>query len=197
MVSATVNENICREFFHEDNVDFYECKSAEYKGNLYQYPSKSMSRTCVANNPGIIRRLMKRVGIGEDKVITFKKEAIGHLHFGNTEGSNTLEGEEILVAGTPYHAEFLYKLAAFTMGLDFDEDEEMTDQIVMHNGCRFWFKTFKNENLRSVHFWMIESELEQAVGRARLLRNKCKVHLFSNFPLSQAKMITDFDYNKD
>lgn len=197
MVSATVNENICREFFHEDNVDFYECKCAEYKGDLYQYPSKSMSRTCVANNPGIIRRLMKRVGIGEDKVITFKKEAIGHLHFGNTEGSNTLEGEEILVAGTPYHAEFLYKLATFTMGLDFDEDEEMTDQIVMHNGCRFWFKTFKNENLRSVHFWMIESELEQAVGRARLLRNKCKVHLFSNFPLSQAKMITDFDYNKD
>jgi hypothetical protein len=41
---------------------------------------------------------------------------------------------------------------------------------------------------------MIESELEQAIGRARLLRNKCTVHLFSNFPLPQAKMM-EFEYN--
>ena len=125
------------------------------------------------------------------------RENIGHLHFGNTEGSNTLEGEDILVVGTPYHAEFLYKLVAFSMGLDFDANEEMTSQFVAHNGYRFWFTTFKDENLRAIHFWMIESELEQAVGRARLLRNKCKVNLFSNFPLRQAKMICDFDYDKD
>ena len=35
---------------------------------------------------------------------------------------------------------------------------------------------------------MIESELEQAVGRARLLRNGNTVNLFSNFPLRQAVM---------
>ena len=35
---------------------------------------------------------------------------------------------------------------------------------------------------------MIESELEQAVGRARLLRKECTVNLFSNFPLRQAIM---------
>ena len=68
---------------------------------------------------------------------------------------------------------------------------------MIHNGYRFRFTTFKNENLRAIQFWMIESELEQAVGRARLLRNSCDVHLFSNFPLSQAKMVEDFDYGKD
>ena len=142
---------------------------------------------------------MERFGVGkdEDKVITFMKENIGSLHFGNTEGSNTLEGENILVIGTPYHADFIYKLAAFTMGLDFDEDAEMERQLVTHNGYRFWFTTYKDENLRAVQFWMIESELEQAVGRARLLRNPCEVNLFSNFPLSQAEMIEDFDYGKD
>ena len=140
---------------------------------------------------------MKRFAIDEDKVITFMKENIGYLHFGNTEGSNTLEGEDILIVGTPYHAEFLYKLVAFTVGIDFDENEEMTSQFVMHNGYRFWFTTFKDEDMRAINFWMIESELEQAVGRARLLRNKCKVKLFSNFPLCQAKMICDFDYAKD
>ena len=133
----------------------------------------------------------------EGRVITFLREKIGNLHFGNTEGSNTLEGQDILVVGTPYHADFLYKLAAFTMGLDFDEDEEVEPQVVTHNGYRFRFTTFHNEDLRHLQFWMIESELEQAVGRARLLRNPCKVHLFSNFPLSQAKMVDGFDYSKE
>ena len=197
IVSATANEDICHKFFGSDNVNFYKCKKAQYKGELNQYPHKSMSRTCITNNPGIIRRLMKHLNIYEDKVITFMKEDIGHLHFGNTEGSNTLEGEDILVVGTPYHAEFLYKLVAFTMGLDFNEDEEMSSQIVEHNGYKSWFRIFKNENLRGILLWMIESELEQAVGRARLLRNNCTVHLFSNFPLSQAIMINKFDYNKD
>lgn len=195
IVSATVDETICNKYFGEDNVNFYECKKARYKGTLSQYPSKSMSRSSIANNPGIIRRLMKHFEFCDDRVITFMKENIGKLHFGNTEGSNTLEGKDILVAGTPYHAEFLYKLVAFFMKCDFDEDEKMTAQIVEHNGYRFRFTTFENESLRSIHFWMIESELEQAVGRARLLRNECTVNLFSNFPLSQAEMVRDFDYD--
>ena len=166
-------------------------------GPLHQYPGKSMSRSSIASDSGIVRRLMKRFDMDEERVITFMKENIGPLHFGNTDGSNILEGKDILVVGTPYHADFLYKLAAFTMGLDFDEDEEVGPQVVTHNGYRFRFTTFQNEDLQHLQFWMIESELEQAVGRARLLRNSCKVHLFSNFPLSQAKMVDGFDYSKE
>lgn len=155
-----------------------------------------MSRSCLAAHDCMVENLMSRFGMDSDRVITFKNQEIGQLHFGNTEGSNMLEGQNILVVGTPYHAEFLYKLAAFSMGMEFDEDEKMMSQTVVHNGYRFRFTTFKNEDLRAVHLWMIESELEQAVGRARLLRNACTVHLFSNFPLSQAEMIQDFDYDK-
>lgn len=140
---------------------------------------------------------MEKFHLDEGKVITFMKENIGSLHFGNTEGSNTLEGEDILVVGTPYHTEFLYKLAAFSMGIDFNEDEKMTSQDIIYNGYAFKFTTFQNEDLRAVHFWMLESELEQAVGRARLLRNECTVHLFSNFPLSQSEMVEDFEIDKD
>ena len=107
-----------------------------------------------------------------------------------------LEGQDILVVGTPYHAEFIYKLAALAMELEFDEDEKMELQTITYNGYRFQFTTFQDEELRKVHLWMIESELEQAVGRARLLRNRCEVHLFSNFPLSQSKMVEDFDYRE-
>ena len=195
MVSATADEKICNKYFGEENVEFYECKKAEYKGILKQYPEKSMSRTCVANNCGIIHNLMKHFGLSENRVITFMRENIGNLHFGNTEGSNTLEGKDILVVGTPYHAEFLYKLSAFFMGADFDEDEEVSSQIVEHNGYRFTFTTFQNEGLRAIQFWMLESELEQAVGRARLLRNECTVNLFSNFPLIQSQMVSGFNYD--
>ena len=196
MVSATANERICYDFFGKENVAFYECKVAAYMGNLFQYPQKSMSRTSIDNCKGIIERLMKYFNIPEEQVITFMKYGIGTLHFGNTEGCNSLESKDILVIGTPYHAEFLYKLAALNMGLSFDEDAVMKEQMVEHNGYRFMFTTYDDSVLRDIHFWMLESELEQAVGRARLLRNECDVHLFSSFIVSQAQIVEDFDYNK-
>ena len=199
IVSATADEEICGWYFGEENIDFYECKRAEYMGKLKQYCGKSMSRTCLKNknNKNMVEKLMKRFGMSENKTITFKTEGKGPLHFGNTEGSNMLEGQDILVIGTPYHAEFIYKLAAFSMGIEFDAGEKMTLQTIGYNGYRFQFTTFQNKELRKIHLWMIESELEQAVGRARLLRNACTVHLFSNFPLSQAQMIQDFDFGKN
>ena len=196
MVSATADEEICGWYFGKENVDFYECKKAKYMGELKQYYGKSMSRTCLANNPGMVKSLMQRFGMGNGNVITFMNQEIGELHFGNTEGSNRLEGQDILVVGTPYHAEFIYKLAACSMGVEFDENEKMTSQVIEHNGYKFRFTTFQDEELRKIHLWMIESELEQAVGRARLLRNACTVCLFSNFPLSQSTMIEDFDYGE-
>jgi hypothetical protein len=44
---------------------------------------------------------------------------------------------------------------------------------------------------------MIESDLEQAVGRARLSRCNCTVNVFSNFPLRQAVMMNNFEYGGD
>ena len=194
MVSATANEEICRQVFGSE-VEFFVCKKAKYKGRLLQFPGRSMSRSSIANDPGIIRRLIDHFHMDEDHVITFMNQNIGALHFGNTEGSNALEGEDILVIGTPYHAPFLYKLVAFSLGFDINEEEEMTRQLVTHNGYQFWFNTFSDPQLRLVQFWMIESELEQAIGRARLLRHDCTVYLFSNFPLEQAEMVMDFDYS--
>ncbi|WP_161846192.1 hypothetical protein [Pseudoflavonifractor sp. 524-17] len=198
IVSATVDEDICRQFFGEDrDVAFYECKQAQYMGKMLQYPDKSMSRSSIDNNKGIVSRLVQHFGLDKSHLITFKKEKTGDLHFGNTEGSNALEGQDILVVGTPYHADFLYKLIAFTLGYDFDEDEEMTPQIVYRNGYRVWINTYQNENLRKVHLWMMDSELDQATGRARLLRHDCTVHLFSRYPMKQAEIVKGFDYGKE
>lgn len=192
IVSATVNEEICEQFLDEE-LEYHECKQAKYMGKLLQYPDRSMSRSSIANDPDVVCRLMHYFGMEEDRVITFMNQNIGKLHFGNTEGSNMLEGKDILVVGTPYHAPFLYKLVAYSMGLEFDEEAEMSMQLVTHNGYRFWFNTFADEDLRLVQFWMIESELEQAIGRARLLRHDCTVHLFCRLPLKQAEMVFNCD----
>ena len=73
--------------------------------------------------------------------------------------------------------------------MDFSEDAQMKNGLtVTHNGYRFRFTTYEDVSLRKIHFWMIESEIEQAVGRARLLRYGCVVNLFSNFPVGQARM---------
>ena len=119
------------------------------------------------------------------------------LYFGNAEGVDFLKGLDITIIGTPYHAEFIYKLFAYTMGTDFNKDSKPTPNLlVTHNGYRFHFTTYKDEELRKIQFWMIESDLEQAVGRARLLRYNCTVYLFSNFPLRQAVM-KKFEYDKE
>ena len=67
----------------------------------------------------------------------------------------------------------------------------MRFQEIEYHKCKFWFNTYDNKFLRNVQLWYINSELEQAVGRARILRNKCTVYLYSNFPMKQAIYIDD------
>lgn len=188
MVSATVDKDICEYCFSKQNVNFYECKRAAYIGVLNQYYDKSMSRSCIDGHPGIIQRI--RDWSGFRYIITFKKYAIGDMHFGNAIGCDHLKGKDIDVVGTPYQVEFVYKLLPFTLGIHINNKAKMKICKVTHNGYIFHFKTFGEEHevLRKFHIWMIESELEQAVGRARLLRCDCTVNLFSNFPLRQAAL---------
>lgn len=73
--------------------------------------------------------------------------------------------------------------------LGFNVDIEINpNTVVTHNWYRFYFTTYEDEILRNIQFYMIESELEQAVGRARLLRCGSTVNLFSDFPLRQANI---------
>ena len=80
---------------------------------------------------------------------------------------------------------------AYQMGYNGMKDKLIYHQVE-HNGFKFWFYTYKNELMRRIQFWMIESELEQSVGRARLLREDCTVYLFSDFPLMQSNIQTTF-----
>lgn len=186
MLSATADKDICEYYLGEDQVEFYNCKEAAFTGVLNQYADKTMSRSFMDENPDIINRIKQWTGFKH--TISFKKfDACGTdgLHFGNCAGSDSLKNENIDVIGTPHQPEWIYKLFAFSLGYDV-EAQIKPNAIVTHNGYRFRFTTYEDEILRAIQFYMIESELEQAVGRARLLRCCCTVNLFSNFPLKQA-----------
>lgn len=195
MVSATVDKDICEYSFGKEKVRFYECKQARYTGTLNQYFDKPMSRSYIDRNHGILGKISKWSGF--EHMITFKKYCIGDMYFGNAIGCDYLKGQNIDVVGTPYQVDFLYKLFPFSLGLDVDEDAVMKTCKVTHNGYIFRFTTYGAEDdvLRKFHLWMIESELEQAVGRARLLRCDCTVNLYSNFPLRQA-VLKESEYDK-
>ena len=150
----------------------------------------------MTKNPDIIDKIKKWSGV--KNTISFKKfnnYCTDDLHFGNCAGCDTLKNEDIDVIGTPHQPEWIYKLFAYSYG--FDTDAKLKSSVtVVNNGYRFRFPTYDDMTLRNIQFYMIESELEQAVGRARLLRYDCIVNLFSNFPIKQAVM-KESKYDKE
>ena len=186
MVSATMNEEILRHLYGD--ISFHQCSTAPYKGILNQYPTYSMSRSFIDKHPDVFKSIQEFTKISN--IITFKKYEKGPLYYGNTDGRDIFKGKDLNVIGTPHQPEWIYKLFAYTFDFDFDINARLIPNMpVEHNGWRFPFTTYDDPVLRNIQFYMIESELEQAVGRARLLRCDCTVNLFSNFPLKQAVMM--------
>lgn len=197
MLSATANKKICEYCFGKDNVVFYDCLEARLKGTLKQYYYNSMSRSYIKEHPEIFETIKKLSGFSH--TISFKKFEYlygGDLHYGNCAGCDTLKGENIDVVGTPHQPEWIYKLFAYSLGFDVGCEIKPSTKVE-YNGYRFLFTTYADETLKNIQFYMINSEIEQAVGRARLLRCNCTVNLFSNFPLSQAQMVDNCDYEKE
>ncbi|MDY3030129.1 MAG: hypothetical protein SOS24_00010 [Clostridia bacterium] len=188
ILSATADEYIYTKYFGCDRVEFHSCKTAKYKGRLVQYFDHSYSRRYMENNENEYANIKEL--IGDIQKITFKKYSDDEdgIHFGNSEGCNCMKGQDIAVIGTPHMADFLYILLGYYMGYSGNTDK-LRYRETEHNGYKFWFYTYDNELLRRIQLWMIESELEQSVGRARLLREECTVHLFSDFPLRQAELV--------
>ena len=71
---------------------------------------------------------------------------------------------------------------------DLNTDDTLAVRRIERNGFNFSFMTFKDTLLREIQLYLIESEAEQAVGRASLVSHNCTVHLFSNLPLKECRL---------
>ncbi|MGM0974754.1 MAG: hypothetical protein ACQEW2_17635 [Bacillota bacterium] len=198
ILSATVNEQISQLVFG-NNVQFFDLGQVKPKGSMLQVTSKSFSRYTVKENQKELEKLAKNLveqfNPGSE-IITYKDffqiEREESLYFGNTEGIDSLKGQNITVIGTPHINPIAYLLIGvclgFRMGL---EESRMEYRQIERNGLRFYFTTYNGESLlREIQFYLIESQLLQAIGRARVNRYPAKVLILSNLPVLGADYIS-------
>ena len=196
IVSATLNEKLYKDYLRvtgdDREVCMHEIPEVRYKGTIQQYMAESMSRKCISQHgfSAIMKRIREMLNMkNECKCITFKMYShADDIYFGKTEGVNDYKGKDIIIVGTPHNLPVVYELLGGYLG--YRREDTLAERRVVHNGCEFPIMTFEDVQMRGLQFYFLESELEQAIGRARLLRYKCNVSVFSNFPCSQAEIIT-------
>ena len=184
ILSATVSTFIYRSLFG-DRVEVFDVGDVVQKGKVIQYTKRSCSRNS-------LNRYVKKVSdeVRDKTVITFKsfthqfENAVQDIYFGNCSGYDTLAGKDITVVGTPHRNNVEYLMIAKVLGIEFKtSDTSVSRKQIEYNGFRFMFNCYDNEELREIQLTLIESDLIQAVGRARTLRTPATVELYSNFPL--------------
>lgn len=188
ILSATANETIYR-FLVGDRLKIHQVSNVDTTGIIQQHTKYSMSRSYFDKH---IDDVISEVG--SLPVITFNQNKhlfdnpVDEMHYGKTTGFDHLKGQDIAVVGTPHNnpnAIILYTVA-LGMPVASNEFDAIKQQCVDHNGFRFWFNAYDNEYLRTVQFHFIESELKQAVGRARVNTEPALVKLYSNYPLPES-----------
>ena len=184
ILSATVSPFIYERLFG-DRVEVFDIGEVVQKGKVIQYTKRSCSRNS-------LNRYVDQISeeVSDKKVITFKKfthqfkNAEKDIYFGNCSGYDTLAGKDITVVGTPHRNNVEYLMIAKVLGIEFKtSDTSVSRKQIDYNGFRFMFNCFDNDELREIQLALIESDLIQAVGRARTLRTPATVELYSNFPL--------------
>lgn len=184
ILSATLNTSIYKLLFG-NRIEVFDIGEVEQKGRIIQYTKRSCSRKGLGKYVNQISEI-----VGDKKVITFKSftnqflNASKEMYFGNCSGYDTLAGEDLVVVGTPHRNNVEYLLLAKVLGTNFKtSDTTMGFKEIEYNGFRFMFNCYDNAELREIQLGLIQSDLIQAVGRARTLRTEATVELYSNFPL--------------
>lgn len=209
ILSATYDSDVYRHFFKKQGMELVEYPSdtVKYKGCLKQAAYYSLGRGMLKKEIDIFSKV--RQDLGRDiPILTFKcmelelqgKISLNNenIHFGNAIGVNCFKGKDLVIVGTPYMNELAYKLpVCFLYGPQaVPKAAKMNYRRIEYNGKSFLITTYSTEELQRYHMYSLESELEQCVGRARLLRYDCTVYVLSSFPCNQAQINID-DYLKE
>jgi hypothetical protein len=183
ILSATAPVEIYRALYG-NRLHAIELTDVEQQGTILQYTKQSCSRNAMQRYaPSLSEK------VGNKPVITFKRfsssfqNPVEGMYFGNCSGYDNLKGKDLAVVGTPHRNNVLYNLIAAEISGQPMSNMVMNYQKVEYNGYRFKFNCFDDPLLRNIQLSLIESDLLQAVGRARTLRTHAMVQVFSNFPL--------------
>ena len=196
VLSATANRALYIDYFSHKHINFREVHKAKYMGKLVQYTAETLSREYLKKNgmekvlEEICTYLYRDKHIKDSPIISFKMLfPESDIHFGKTEGFDKYKGKDIVVIGTPHNSPVVYKLVGAMMG--YRIAGQLSNRRVERNYFDFMMMTYEDSQMQNLQLFFIESELEQAVGRARLLRENCTVYVFSNYPCQQAEIIQE------
>lgn len=186
ILSATIPIEFYKKLYPNIEFESINIRNVEQVGKVVQYTRRSCSRSGLERYGQTVSK-----EVGDKTVITFQrlkglfKNPTQDIHFGNCSGYDYLSGKNLTVVGTPHRNNIEYFLLAKLMGVEFDYfNSPFRYQKIEYNGFKFMFSTFDNEDLRRIQLPLIESDLIQAVGRARTLRNECIAEVYSGLPLS-------------
>lgn len=190
--SATFDRNLTLQALGSDNCTFVDIGPVEEMGKVIQASDFSFSRYMFKKNPEVLDTIKS---ISGDRPIVSYKFLAEKLHvsatFGALRGIDKLAGQDIVVVGTPHRPFETYLLFATALGfIDAGAKVPTSPQWteLERNGVCFNFLAFTNQgHLRDIQFYFLESELMQAIGRARILRNDCQVTVLSNYPIPGAE----------
>jgi hypothetical protein len=214
ILSATADESIYRTLFG-DRVKFYDLSNVKPTGLIIQDTTHPFSKNSLENpkHRQYVVDILKQSQVPTITFAGFREilneqgvNVVEEMHFGKATGSDVLKGQNIAVVGTPHATPITIALYSKLLNSELaivEGDYKTCQQIVEHNGFRFWFNTYKNEHLRKLQFMFIESGMVQAIGRARVNTELCKVQIFSNYPLPEACVteeekrlgLQNFDYS--
>ena len=216
VLSATANEEVYRAI--NPDVKFYDMGQVNEGGRLIQYLDKSYSRSYirkhVQRNGDHSHLINDIITVLESQgksyldytVITYSKDSepefvnalqnVGvnvdeQTYFGNCAGYDHLGGKNMVVLGTPNYPQDSYRMMGLLLfGNTFDVMSEFGQGKHVVNGFKKRFATFKDKTLQKVQQYAIETELLQAVGRARLLNNpEAQVLVMSGYPLKESSVV--------
>lgn len=208
ILSATANEWIYKVLFPNRKIDFVDASFVETKGRIILH-DKSYSRQYLQKTFDKALEQIKRESPGIKNMITFstfednfKKAGFNVItHFGNCTALNSYQGQDLLVVGTPRVNKLVYLLYAHLIDPKMQVMSTIDYKPVKRNGFEFYFNGINNDSditpvstmemLQEIQFYLIESELIQAVGRARILRFDCTVHLYSGLPLPGVELYSE------
>ena len=172
------------------------------RGQVIQCCEMSFSKRSM-NTEEKLQSMLARIKpvVGDLPVLTFQKltkidcglNTIKDAYFHNQLGLNNMSGQDLAVVGTPNLPSTVYLLVAAALGVNMEKALlEMKYKEVKWNGYIFDFMAFDDPVLQRIQLSMIQSELIQAVGRARAIRHDdVMVLVFSNLPLPDALIVSD------
>jgi hypothetical protein len=183
-----------------ERLRFYDFSDVQPTGVILQdtkYSFSSASLTGHLKDKDDISELIPTASLPTITLAKHKKglekldvNIVDDMHFGKVMGYDELKGQDINVVGTFFINPIAIFLYAKLLDMSIDS-YEFENQIVLHNGFRFPFSTYNNQDLRSIHFYIAQTELRQAIGRSRVNTEHCKVCVYSNFPLPEACVMAD------